>query len=33
MVIYQGKIKSGGFVKYDAAEIVNNNVNSIMHSK
>lgn len=25
VVIYQGKIKSGGYVKYDAAEIVNNN--------
>lgn len=24
-VIYQGKIKSGGYVKYDAAEVVNNN--------
>lgn len=24
-VIYKGKIKSGGHVKFDAAEIVNNN--------
>lgn len=33
MVIYQGKIKSGGFVKYDVAQIVNNNINSIKYPK
>lgn len=31
VVIYQGKIKSGGFAKYDAADIVNNNFNGKTH--
>ena len=29
VVIYQGKIKSGGSVRYDIADVINNNYNSM----
>jgi hypothetical protein len=35
-VIYQGKVKCGGYIKYDAADIVNNNyagINELMKMK
>ena len=29
MIEYEGKVKSGGYFKYNAAQIVNNNLKSI----
>ena len=32
VIEFEGKVKSGGYIKYNAAQIVNNNLKSIIEN-